>query len=564
VAEIRINLNDFESWIAALRPARDVLFDDLNRIFSKSENSEIDRYAAATALADFAKDQPIRLVDLALRATPGEYPPLIARLKLLGDLAKNSLQSEFNVAPGAGAIDEQNRIAKRRAHAAVALLEFDDLKPLMTVLSEQGKNPILDSYAEYRLSNLGTNAETLLRLFASADTPLRASLLRSLAGINFNLFSGDLREKLVTIAADRLKNDPDSGVHSAAEWALRSWGKQSPPVHERLMKLMNELAMTQHGKDRGWYINGHGHTMIVFDGPIEATIGSPDDEPGRDASDEKICLRRIDRDFAVCSTEVTVKQFLKLIPTFRHKKTDYAPTPECPVTYVTWYRAAEYCNLLSKAEGIPKEQWCYRKCEVWTKTPEKPLGDWLTTFQPQEDCLSRTGYRLLTEAEWEYACRARSTRPFSWGGDAEISNRYAWTIRNSEGISWPVGSLCPNRYGIFDMHGNASEWTNDRYSIYRPPFASDEWESLPKPLNSDQEPSKDAGGKPLPIFGGDINGNPVPFPPDTESSHRGGSAAEIVWYQRSANRTSNKVFDGVSARLGFRIARTVPQTRGLN
>jgi formylglycine-generating enzyme required for sulfatase activity len=74
------------------------------------------------------------------------------------------------------------------------------------------------------------------------------------------------------------------------------------------------------------------------------------------------------------------------------------------------------------------------------------------------DHLERTGYRLPTEAEWLYACLAESETIYPFGSDAEMSRHYAWYFMNSENHSWPVGSLKPNDFGLFDILGNVYEW----------------------------------------------------------------------------------------------------------
>jgi formylglycine-generating enzyme required for sulfatase activity len=514
IAELAADTTSVDSWIELLMPIRAVLFADLRAIFVDSKRLAIDRHIAATVLGEFVADQSGELTDLVLEAEPEQYSVLLPKLHRLGEPARVALVAEFNASvPAAGPEAQRRSTAKRRAHAAVALLEFGVTDSLVAVLSATS-DPDLCTYAEDRASRISARPDILLQLIGAADTALRAALVRCLAGMPHDRLPEELKEPLATTMKRLFQTDPDPGIHSAAEWALRSWD-----LNDRLARFAKQIVSGGPASDRGWYVNHAGHTMAVFKGPISAQTGSPLEEQDRD-TDEVLLTRTINRDFSLATTEVTAAQFLKFKPDFRHqKKRDQGPTPDCPIVLVTWHRAAEYCNWLSGEEGIPSDQWCY-----------KIVGP---NAKPYPDYLQRTGYRLPTEVEWEYACRGGTTTPFSWGDDPVSFRRFAWTIENSAGHHWPVGSSCPNRFGLFDMHGNVSEWVQDTY------------------------PYRD--GLPV-IKSGDDAEDKGPFQEDSERVVRGGTAAQFVQYQRSANRTPTKARSGVALHTGFRVARTLRRT----
>lgn len=522
VREIGANLGDFNPWVAAFKPARDALTPELRGIFANANANvaDVDRYTAAMVLADFSEDRPAMLASLILMARPKEYSVLAPKLRTLGERGADALRAEFSKSVSDETTAEsRNELERRKAYAAVSLIEFDVIDPLISVLSAP-VDSMLASYAEDRLSSLGLRPQTLYRISDGATTEVQAALLRSLAGMKRDQFSPEFCNILFPAVIKVFQNDPDPGLHSAAEWALRSW-----ELTEKVSELKKAMVNSGPSDNRRWYVNSQGQTMIVLKGPIEAVLGSPPDESGRD-SDEAIHTRIINREIAVCSTEVSREQFLRYLPDFRHKKKDYSPTPDCPITLMTWYRAAEYCNWLSEKDGIPAEQFCYVPTINFVKTTRRPEGEEFLGMKLKPNGLSLAGYRLLTESEWEYACRAGARTAYSWGNDPSLSPRYARSLSLQGAQHLPIGSLCPNRFGFFDMHGNASEWTQDIFvEVARSSGIDDE--------------------------------SDVAAEFDDQRTVRGGNSQELVPYLRAANRSGNASFWGVSPRVGFRIARTL-------
>jgi sulfatase modifying factor 1 len=114
-----------------------------------------------------------------------------------------------------------------------------------------------------------------------------------------------------------------------------------------------------------------------------------------------------------------------------------------PVEQIRWSDAARYCNARSALEGLRP---CY------------DLNTWECDFDAN-------GYRLPTEAEWEYACRAGTKTAYYFGNDLSKLKNYAWFEENSRAKPQPVGQKPPNPWGLHDMCGNVWEWCNDFYKV---------------------------------------------------------------------------------------------------
>ena len=292
-------------------------------------------------------------------------------------------------------------------------------------------------------------------------------------------------------------------------------------------------------------------------------MGSPDDEPWR-GEDEVQHEVKVD-DFYLSPTEVTQADYYAVSGA---NPSSHAGD-ELPVSDVTWHDAVAYCNALSKREGLTPAYSFEGDSVVWD--------------------LSADGYRLPTEAEWEYACRAGTATPFNTQSsiDADTEANYYGTypyeiednyfsqgaLETSPGIyrQAPIApaSFAPNAWGLYDMHGNVSEWVWDAYGSYdlqdgenpKGPASGNMrvcrgggWNDFAKNLRSAYRSAIPADGS-SPSLGFRIARNAASgvgvFGAGSQASSASGSDSLIVFYSWSGN--TRKVAQEIARQTGFDV-----------
>ena len=264
---------------------------------------------------------------------------------------------------------------------------------------------------------------TLISRIKQTADPFELDCLLLLGGLSHLPKLGNLLKEILT--AEGLQIEPTPAIDSAVALGaarLTPAAEETRRQHEESRRKLDDEMQRQGLLD-----------MVQ----IPAGRYQRGSAPGMGSANEEPLFWVNIQSFYLSRTPITQKQYERIMG---NNPSKFTGCLDRPVERVSWENAIAFCNGLSREEGLPE------------------------AYDPQGNLIPHSGgYRLPTEAEWEYACRAGSTSPWSCGSNmAELCN-YAWFDENAERQTQPVGQKKPNAFGLYDMHGNVAEWVEDIY-----------------------------------------------------------------------------------------------------
>lgn len=434
----RQDQKNFTMMVGGFLPVKHLLLPELKRIHTDLENgSSADRRTALDIMLHvYAHDNPEFLTELLISSNRWFVQLVVERLADFEGVIVPTLLAELDRKVSGSDPIMRNRIAHRRANAAGMLIRLD-LERGWSQLRHDS-NPRTRSYLIERMSKFVRDSDVIMNRIGKENRPdVRAALILALH--QFESIPPYPREQIRTYSNKLVRiwrEDPNPEVHAATDWILRHCNEE-----DDLRDAARQIA-PDFTESRAWYFTKTKKIAMSI---------VPEQAGGRSAP----------RRFAISSSPISrgeFREFANDVWGRQERHISHDTDADDHVQHnISWFDAVAFCRWLSEEEGIAAEDMCY-----------PPVDQIQAGLRIDAGFLSKSGYRLPTDEEWLYCCRAGTASPYFFGQptrlvEDELLDKYVWHQHNSNSVNQPVGRLKPNPFGLFDMLGNVIVWVHDAH-----------------------------------------------------------------------------------------------------
>lgn len=436
------------------------------------------------SMLDGFRDKPRVLTDLLCVASPTEFGAIYAKSISIGATATMLpyLEKKVESTPDKTFTPNQRlRLGQERASAAFTLIRMGHHEKIFDALRVIDDAETLTQFI-HGCRNYDVTSNDLVKCLHLANDSRKSKHgeeRRIYNGILYGLMlalgefeRNEIPKSELEMTIEKLKSwfrdDPSSGIHGASRWLLSKWRED-----REVMRL--EHREVPYSPNREWYIvkvfapEFHREpffmTFVVFRAG-EYTIGSPEQEPLRTRADESQHRVSIDYDFAIMDRELTFRELGVFNSYYLGVMNKYGYGKHHPAMGINWYDSVRFCRWLTEIAGGGETKQCYPDEKNVIQDGGTPDANPRANGAPKNwpVNLTKGGFRLPTGAEIEIAQRGGDIRgAFHFGNDSSQFQHYDWFDGNSKLIQ--LGRrLKPNIRGLFDVHGNVSEWSYDWFS----------------------------------------------------------------------------------------------------